>query len=150
MVLLFKSPSTTSGEEKENERTEHSKISAGITDHEPKTLGWARKFGELRRDDRCADDDKQWNRSTTSPKSNENQRAAKNFERAHEVRGERRMREANPDEASHAHVGVDEFQDALGKEDQAYGQTNEENGCGAVARLQEESGERIHVGRSGM
>ena len=43
-----------------------------------------------------------------------------------------------------AHFGIGEFEDALGEEDQADGEADEEDTRGASVGLEEEAAERVH------
>jgi len=43
-----------------------------------------------------------------------------------------------------AHFGVGEFEDASGEEDQAHGESDEEDTRGASVGLEEEAAERVH------
>src|SRR5215470_6216217 len=128
----------------EDQRAEHSKIGARIADHEPKTLVRAGEFRQFRGDDGRRDDDEKRNRGGAGVNTEEYGRTAENFEDADEVRGEGRMREADSREACDPHVQVDEFEDALGQEDESNGQADEEGGGRAGGGLEEKAEERVH------
>jgi hypothetical protein len=132
-------PCAATHNDQEDQRTKHGEIGASIAHREPKALTCAEQLRDFRGGDSRGDHDQQRDGSGARPEADQDKQTTDDFECADEMSGEVRVWEPNARETKHAHVRVGEFQDALREEDQADGETNQENACRAAARGKEET-----------
>src|SRR5580658_5322945 len=84
-------PGAASHENEEKQRAEHHKISARVAHHVPESLIRTKQLRNFRRRNCCGYHDQRWHGGCLGPKSHEYQKAAHDFKRADEMRGEVRM-----------------------------------------------------------